>query len=201
MKKKTFYQNNIFWQLICCVPLVISIISFILDVELIIHFINNGLGVDNNDKIISIFNLVILLVGTFMFLMFFIQLEHNNIHLTNDKIYMNDDWNKKTDKIQYYSEVNFIDIEAVDIIWTKKDSKGKIIRSKLMSAYVVKPYLSIKTKDGKVVNFFILYIVKKDVIKIINEIRRRMKNVGNNTEIIDDDEAYSKINKKLYMEI
>lgn len=41
-----------------------------------------------------------------------------------------------------------------------------------------------------------MYISKKDVIKIINEIRCRMKNVGNRTDIIKDEEAYLKLSRK-----
>ncbi len=66
---------------------------------------------------------------------------------------------------------------------------------------LVKPYLSIKTKNGEVINFFVMYISKKDVIRIINEIRCRMRNVGNDIDIIKDDESYLKINRKIYIEV
>ena len=46
-----------------------------------------------------------------------------------------------------------------------------------------------------------MYISKKDVIKIINEISCRMKNVGNNIDTIKDDEAYSKINRRSYIDM
>ena len=201
MKKKTFYQTNILWQLFCFMFLAAFITCFIVGVQLIVGIINNGLGADITDKIISIFLLVLYFTATMLILKLFIRFEHNNIHLTNEKIYMYDDWNNKKNKIQYYSEVKFVDIESIDIIWTKKNSKGKTIKSRLVSALVEKPYLSLQCKNGEVVNFFVMYISKKDVIKIINEISCRMKNVGNNIDTIKDDEAYSKINRKSYIDM
>lgn len=114
---------------------------------------------------------------------------------------MNDDWNNRKDKIQYYSEVKFIDIESIDIIWTKKNSRGNLIRSRLVSSLVEKPYLSIRNKKGEVIYFFIMYISKKDVIKIINEISIRKKNVGNYIDVIKEDEALLKINRNSHIDI
>lgn len=201
MKKKTFYQTNIFWQLFCFMFLIVFITLFIVGVQLIIGIINNGLGENVPDKIISIILLTLYFTATLLILKLFIRFEHNNIHLTDEKIYMNDDWNNKKNKIQYYSEVSFVDIESVDIIWTKRNSKGKLIRSRFVSALVEKPYLSIKTKKGETINFFVMYISKKDVIKIINEIRYRMKNAENTTDIIKDEEAYLKLSRKSQIDV
>lgn len=201
MKKKTFYQTNILWQLFCFMFLAVFITCFIVGVQLIVGIINNGLGESVTDIVLSIILLILYFVATFLILKVFVRLEHNNIHFTNEKIYMNDDWNNKKNKIQYYSEVKFTDIDSVDIIWTKKDSKGKTIRSRLVSAFVEKPYLSIKCKNGEVVNFFVMYISKKDVIKIINEIRIRMKKVKNDVDIIHEKEALLKLNRKSNIDI
>lgn len=201
MKKKTFYQTNILWQLFCFMFLAVFITCFIVGVQLIVGIINNGLGESVTDIVLSIILLILYFVATFLILKVFVRLEHNNIHFTNEKIYMNDDWNNKKNKIQYYSEVKFTDIDSVDIIWSKKDSKGKTIRSRLVSAFVEKPYLSIKCKNGEVVNFFVMYISKKDVIKIINEIRIRMKKVKNDVDIIHEKEALLKLNRKSNIDI
>lgn len=197
MKKKTFYQTNIFWQLFCFMFLVTFITCFIVGVKLIIGIVYNGLGENITDKIISVILLILYFTATLLILKLFVRLEHNNIYLTNEKIYMNDDWNNKKNKIQYYSEVKFADIESIDIIWSVKNSKGKLIESMLFSTLVEKPYLSIKTRNGETINFFVMYISKKDLIKIINEIRCRMKNVGNKIDIIKDEEVYLKISKKV----
>ena len=151
MKKHTFYQTNIFWQLFCFMFLSAFIICFIVCVRLIVEIINNGLGENGFDKIISIFLFTLYFTATWWILKFFIIFYNN---------------------------------------------KGKLISSRLLFALVEKPFLSIKTKKGETVNFFVMYISKKDVIKIINEIRCRMKNVGNRTDIIKDEEAYLKLSRK-----
>ena len=161
MKKKTFYQTNIFWQLFCFMFLATFITCLIVGVKLIIGIVYNGLGENITDKIISVILLILYFTATLLILKLFVRLEHNNIHLTNEKIYMNDDWNNKENKIQYYSEVKFTDIESIDIIWSMKNSKGKLIESMLFSTLVEKPYLSIKTRNGETINFFVMYISKK----------------------------------------
>lgn len=196
MKKKTFYQTNILWQIFCFMFLVAFITLFIIGLQLIVGIVNNGFGDNAADVVISIMLLILYFTAVFLILKLFIRFEHNNIHFTNEKIYMNDDWNNNKNKIQYYSEVNFADIESVDIIWTNKNSKGKMIKSRLVSALVEKPYLSIKTKKGEIINFFVMYISKKDILKIIDEIKNRMKNVGNYTEIIQKEIAILKLNKR-----
>lgn len=200
MKKKTFYQTNVMWQIVCFMFLIAFIGFFSFGVRLIIGVVRNGLGETVNEISSSLIILTIYFIGCGGLLRVFLRLEHNNVHLTNDKIYMKDDWSNKRDKIQYYSEVKFIDIESIDIIWTRKNSKGKTIKSTNASSYVEKPYISIKNKNGVITNFLVLYIRKKDVVRIINEIRRRMKNVGNHTSIIEDDEVYLKIKRKQWID-
>lgn len=46
-----------------------------------------------------------------------------------------------------------------------------------------------------------MYISKKDVIKIINEIRICMKNVKNDVDIIHEEEALLKLNRKSNIDI
>ena len=134
----------------------------------------------------------------FIFIMFkeIVRLEHNNIHLDENKIYMNDDWQKKS-KIQFYTEVEYKNIENVDIVWSAKNSKGENIKSNLPSSFVVKPYLSITTKSGKSENFFILYFSKKTLLKLIDELKKRMAAVGNYSAIIDSAKLIEKLNEKV----
>lgn len=200
MKTKTFYQTNIFWQLLCFIFLAVFVTCCIVGVQLIMGVIDRGIGETIADKFISIVLLILYFLGTVFILRVFIRFEHNNIHLTSEKMYMYDDWNSKKNKIQYYAEVKWEDIVSVDIIWTKKNSKGKLIKSRLISASVVKPYLSIKTKDDEIINFFVMYVSKKDIAKLINAIRVRMSNAGNEINIIEAKEALLKINRKIQIE-
>lgn len=63
MKKKTFYQTNIFWQLFCFVFLAIFILIFIVTVQCIIAIIKNGFGKTISDIMASVFILAVLVIG------------------------------------------------------------------------------------------------------------------------------------------
>lgn len=67
--------------------------------QCIIAIIKNGFGKTISDIMASVFILAVLVIGGSLALIEFIILEHNNVHLTKDKIYMNNDWNPKKDKI------------------------------------------------------------------------------------------------------
>lgn len=184
------------WQLFCFILFAVFIICLVVGVKLIIGIIDNGLGENAIDKIISILLLLLFFIATALIFKLFVRLEHNNIHLTHEKIFMYDDWSKKKDKIQYYTEIKYVDIESVDIIWTKKNSIGNNIESLLFSSMVIKPYLSIKNKNGEIANFFVMYVSKRDVTKMVKEIGFRMKEVGNDIDIISSDEVCLKLSRK-----
>ena len=59
MKKKTFYQTNILWQLFCFMFLAVFITCFIVGVQLIVGIINNGLGESVTDIVLSIILLIL----------------------------------------------------------------------------------------------------------------------------------------------
>lgn len=71
--------------------LAVFITCFIVGVQLVIGIINNGIGTHTTDKIVSVILLILYFIATLLILNLFIRFEHNNIHLTNEKIYMNDD--------------------------------------------------------------------------------------------------------------
>ena len=196
MKKKTFYQTSIFWQVICFVFLAAFVLCSVIWVRVAIDFVESFSDISSNEMIVSAIKLIVSFIAILMVLRVFIRFEHNNIHFTEEKIYINDDWNNERNKIQYYSEVKFVEIEAVDIIWTANNSQGKPIKSHLIASAVKKPYLSIKTKSGEVANFFVMYFSKKSMLKIIDEIRVRMNSVGNYTAIIQEEEAVQKMDRK-----
>ena len=195
--KKTFYQTNIFWQLLCFAILAIVVVMVDGGVRIIIQDINQGFRIDEGivGKIIV---RILYFLSVALFFKEFIRIESINIHLDHEKIFMKDDGLQKKASVQHYAEVRFVDIESVDIIWTEKNSKGKKIDSKLISGSVLKPYLSIKSKSGGTANFFIMYMAKKDVIKLIEEIKKRMCNVGNMANVIEESSIMEKL-KRPYM--
>ena len=190
--KKTFYQTNIFWQLLCFAILAIVVVMVYGGVRIIIQDINQGFSIDE-DIVGKIIVRILYFLGVALFFKEFIRIESINIHLDHEKIFMKDDGLPKKERVQYYAEVRFVDIESVDIIRTEKNSKGKKIDSKLISGSVIKPYLSIKSKSGGTANFFIMYMAKKDVIKLIDEIKKRMRNVGNMADVIEASSIMEKL--------
>lgn len=196
MKKKVFYQTNILWQCFCFAILIIFIACFIVGIQLIIGISKNGLGNNFEDIAVSVALIILYFVAIALILKVFIRLEHNNIYLDSYKIYMKDDWTKKRDKIQFYSEVKYEDIKSIDIIWSTKNSKGRVITSRTLASFLEKPYISITTKNGEIVNFFIMYISKKDVSKLIDEIKFRMQESGNMISIESTEQLVSKLSKK-----
>ena len=114
-------------------------------------------------------------------------------------MYMHDDrkFNKK-DRIQCYAEVKFSDIASIDILWTSKNSKGEFTKA---TKNIASPYLSIKTKENKTANFVVQYITKKNVLKLIREIKARMDHVGNSSENIDEQILARKLKREVYFDI
>ena len=72
MKKKTFYQTNIFWQLFCFMFLATFITCLIVGVKLIIGIVYNGLGENITDKIISVILLILYFTATLLILKLFV---------------------------------------------------------------------------------------------------------------------------------
>lgn len=199
MRRKTFFQTNILWQLLCFAFLLLFLLSAGVGVRLLFGIVSANIGFDISNSIVYALIMFLYFTGVALIFLEFLALERNNIHLDSEKIYMKKDWNTKKNRIQYYSEVRYSDISDIDIIWTNKDSQGKTIRSAMMSSYVEKPYLAITIHNGKTINFFIMYISKKDVVRLVNEIKVRMINVGNATEIPNNEVLLSKLKKKIYL--
>lgn len=175
MKKKTFFQTNILWQLLLLCILAIGIFGVITLIDVfgskygdITNFINMT---SLDDKLIYC---VFILSVIFPFYLF-VQLERYNVHLNDEEIYMNDDWRRKTarDKIQYQVSTKYKDIEKINLIYSHYDSKDRNC-----SAFR-KKYLVLETKEGKINKYYVTYISKKTLIKLIDEIKLRLKEKGN----------------------
>ena len=104
MRNKVFYQTNILWQLFCFIFLAVFIACVIVGVQFIIGIVNNGLGQSDIDRVVSIILLVVYFTATLLILWLFIRFEHNNLHFTNEKMYMNDDWNNRKNKIYIFED-------------------------------------------------------------------------------------------------
>lgn len=126
--KKTYYQTSIFFQIIISIFLAAFIVFQAMAIEIVVLIItcimNNDLkNVGGQFVIFLVFEIAALLM-----LRIIIRFEHNNIYIRGNKIYMNDDWMPKKEKIQRYAEVYIEDIKSIDIIGTPKKRENFLLQ-------------------------------------------------------------------------
>lgn len=178
--KKTYYQTNIFYQLLLmlflCVSIVLQIYA-ILAIFLIIEKFQIGRIV-----VFLIFEIMAILI----FILFF-RLENYNIYINDNVVFMKDDRCRKNEKIQFKTVVNIKDIKSIDIIWTPKNSKQNGTPVGTIGKMLPKAYISFTSIDGKINNMFILYMSKNTLKHLIDDIKYLMVK-NNNMNVIEDTE-------------
>ena len=190
--KKTYYQTSIFFQIIISIFLAAFIVFQAYAIKIVILIItcimNNDLkNVGGQFVIFLVFEIAALLV-----LRVIIRFEHNNIYIRGNKIYMNDDWMPKKEKIQRYAEVYIEDIKSIDIIGTPK-KKRKLSATISTSVIPLRAYIVFETMKGKKVKMFIFYMSKKTIRTMINDIKELMKEHNNFNPIEDTETLIEKL--------
>lgn len=190
--KKTYYQTSIFFQIIISIFLAAFIVFQAFAIKIVILIItcimNNDLkNVGGQFVIFLVFEIAALLV-----LRVIIRFEHNNIYIRGNKIYMNDDWMPKKEKIQRYAEVYIEDIKSIDIIGTPK-KKRKLSATISTSIIPLRAYIVFETMKGKKVKMFIFYMSKKTIRTMINDIKELMKEHNNFNPIEDTETLIEKL--------
>ena len=195
MKRKVYFQTNIMWQFLLFFLLAMSCDALTVFLLLLLKDYNDNfssfLSKSLNDKIIYCLIMIFLIIGFIMFLYFFIQLEHYYILLRKDDVYAPDDWNRKTsvDKVQYATVAKYNDIKDIKMIKDIQNLKNaNWIRST--------KYIVIITNNNEEKKFFVGYFKKKSLIKIINDIKNRMRLVGNNVDLKDTEEIINNIENR-----
>ena len=180
--KKTFYQTNLFFQIFA-----LMIFAYFVAVQVIVFIgLSHVISLPHlslpslAERIVALW---IMEAGAFLTFWVFLRLEHNNIHIKGDKIYMNDDWSRRSEKIQFYSEVLIPEIRSIDIIYTRDNCLLKPIQT--MQFSVPKAYISFQKSNGETVNMLILHMSRKTVSKMIDYIKEEMKRCGNFSRIED----------------
>lgn len=190
--KKTYYQTSIFFQIIISIFLAAFIVFQAFAIKIVILIItcimNNDLkNVGGQFVIFLVFEIAALLM-----LRIIIRFEHNNIYIRGNKIYMNDDWMPKKEKIQRYAEVYIEDIKSIDIIGTPK-KKRKLSATISTSIIPLRAYIVFETMKGKKVKMFIFYMSKKTIRTMINDIKELMKEHNNFNPIEDTETLIEKL--------
>lgn len=190
--KKTYYQTSVFFQIIISIFLAAFIVFQACAIKIVILMItcimNNDLkNVGGQFVIFLVFEIAALLM-----LRIIIRFEHNNIYIRGNKIYMNDDWMPKKEKIQRYAEVYIEDIKSIDIIGTPK-KKRKLSATISTSVIPLRAYIVFETMKGKKVKMFIFYMSKKTIRTMINDIKELMKEYNNFNPIEDTETLIEKL--------
>lgn len=196
MKKKVYFQSNIIWQLLVFLFLIACFISIFVLFEILLRHYRDGFtqfwSENIEGKIIYCLIMSAFILCPIALFGIFIQLEHYYIVLKEDTIYAPDDWRRKNsiDKIQFKTIVKYKDVKDVKIVYdyyNSKDTNGSFFK---------KRYIVIITNNNEEKKFFVGYFTKKSLIKIINDIKNRMRLVGNNVELKDTEEIIKNIENR-----
>ena len=194
MKKKTYFQTFIPFQL-----LEIGVMGFLSIGGLCLVFlyaysyINSEFAAIMRNEVPTAFSdnmkpfyFVVSIIGTFVCGKYFIGKERLNITVSDQKVSIPSDLVRTSEKIQFKDEVNICDIISISIIMTRNNSKGTFCRQICVNPADFS-YLQIIDNKGEKHNFYIMYMCKRTIRKLINDIKRRIVLVGNSAQIDDTD--------------
>ncbi len=188
MKTKRFFQLHFvpwsFW-IILLIPMIAGIIVFP-------DIVNDYIRDRNSDDLESIIAIVVL---NLFFSYIIVLMEHLHFTFRDETISMTDDWFSKNRKVQFKTVVRYDDITDISLVLSTNNSQNKRIRSAEMQSSLTKVYLQLTTRSGKNEWMYIKYFTKRQKLKIIRELLRRMEKVGNHSvtrtpeDIVKENEA------------
>ena len=156
MKNKIFFRLNIVWQIISLFFLFIAIIS--------IYAVIKALS---SKQYLGLCMALPFVVTMFLF----VQCEHNCIIFKEKYIYVPDDWLFSREKIQYKTIIKYDEVEEINIVKDCQNSLGKKINRKFIMPF---EFLEFRCKNGYVQRIFISYYTKKQRVKILKEVEKRI---------------------------
>ena len=154
------------------------------------------------DKYISLLWLIIFLLVSIMAICEMIVYFSYNIKIFEQVIYTKGEFRLfKSDRIQYKTEINYIDIEDIKIISSNHDSRNQVLHINLFASPISK-FLEFKIKSGKLKRVWINFFTKKQVEKLLKTLIDRIKSVNLETQlsvekIMEDWYAYPKNAKNI----
>lgn len=126
--------------------------------------------------------LILYIESTFLF---------GNIRLESNRVFNNGDKRFPKEKIQFRASVDYIDITSISIIPLNKNSKGE-------SLFLLRPipFLCLKT-NNRSMRFSLHFMSSRTVRKLLLELSRRCKAVGNQISINVDSLLKDFLNSRL----
>lgn len=194
MKKKYYLPDNFATVFLCTFLLVLGLLPLYVTAQVIIAIFKNIGQSSVEDTMIRVVIGIISILPIILLGYKISQYMCYTIVLDKDKIYISDDTNPNKKKIQYYTFVDYISIQNIDIVWSNKKSNGeKSGIHSITGGGANIPYLLIETKNDEKKLFMIMFTSKKTVAKLILELKCRMESKGNKIQTIDIDSIIKKI--------
>ena len=125
-----------------------------------------------------------------------------NIKIFEQAIYTKGEFRLfKSDRIQYKTQIKYIDIEDIKIISSTRNSKNQVLHINLIASPISK-FLEFKTKSGKLKRIWINFFTKKQMERLLKTLIDRIKSVNPETQlsvekIMEDWYAYPKNAKNI----
>lgn len=169
MKKKIYFQNDVYYQFFCFLFLFsgMALVTFS-----IINIINAP-----STKIAE--NILWIILGIVVIYIFF-RFESFNITIDNEKVMMRCEPFFEYDRSQYKATIHFTDIANISIIETRKNSKGRSYQGGHgINSPSLKYFLVFTRKNGRKVRMNVTYHTREHLLEIISEIIIRINATGN----------------------
>lgn len=172
MKRKVYFQVSILLYLVLIIILTITFGCIYVMIFFIKDLLHTATTFEWAGFIASIF-------GFFYTSYSFVRMAKNRIILDNTKIYVPNHWGGKDYKLQYELHISYLDINNIYLVLSNRNSLNKPLKwATLPMAYIV---IDCNDKTQKNINVF--YYSKKQVIQIIDEIKKRAELLGNDLHI------------------
>lgn len=199
MKKKTFIQLH---------PILILLINgiflfFVVGgiVVLIRYPLLEGLPVGTGIKK----NIVLVLYPIALLYISWIGITYNHHWITfrEEHIYVPSDWRIKRNRRQYRVEVKYENIVDISFIRSTKNSKNKTIQEESSRPFYHQ-YLVLYLKNGRKEKILVDYYTKKQKLKILEELKRRLEYCKNDIDLTNAQETLQNLGMfgvKFYIDI
>ena len=198
MKKKTFIQSHLVLIFINCFFLFLLLIGVwaLIDPS-IVKLPKVGTGIK---KIIV---LVLYYIGLLYISWIGITYNHHWITFREEHIYVPSDWRIKRNRRQYRVEVKYENIVDISFIRSTKNSKNKTIQEESSRPFYHQ-YLVLYLKNGRKEKILVDYYTKKQKLKILEELKRRLEYCKNDIDLTNAQETLQNLGMfgvKFYMDI
>ncbi len=170
MKKKTFIQLHLSMIFINCFFL------FLVSCSIIVRIKYPLMGDYTYKNFNEITTLILWYFSLLIVIWIGIKENHHWIVFKEKEIYVPNDLRLRCNKRQFKVVVRYDDILDISFITSRKNSKGKTIRDESSQPFAPSHhYLVIQKKNNRKERILLDYYSKKQKIKILEELERRLK--------------------------